>query len=248
MPIRWLTAFLDFPAPTFDSGRTFWQAVTSSSLSPSRGEFHQFATLVPGGGDAYLRVQRVDLGPGGCHLDLHTDNVGAARELAVGFGATVLREQNSMAVMRSPGGLTFCFVEHHGETDRPPPRRWSDGHRSLVDQVCIDIPLSAFEDEAAFWVAVTGWVRRSGSRPEFDYLTRPPGMPLRLLLQRVAYESSDRCHAHLDLACDDVAAERLRHEALGATTIRTMPDWTTLQDPAGLQYCITRRSPHTGML
>jgi hypothetical protein len=45
-----------------------------------------------------------------------------------------------------------------------------------------------------------------------------------------------------------VGAERLRHEALGATTVRITPDWTTLQDPASLHYCVTRRSPDTGML
>jgi hypothetical protein len=248
LPIRWLTAFLDFPASTFESGRAFWQGVTATTLSPSRGELGEFATLVPDRGDAYLRVQRLDRGPGRCHLDLHTDDVGASSKLAVEHGAVVLRNEDDITVLRSPGGLTFCFVEHHGETERPPPRLWSDGHRSRVDQLCIDIPGSAFEDETAFWAVVTGWERRFGSRPEFDYLTRPAGMPLRLLLQRVAHEQSGFCHAHLDLACDDVGAERLRHEALGATTIRIMPDWTTLEDPAGLHYCVTRRSPDTGML
>lgn len=162
LPIRWLTAVLDFPAPTFDRGAAFWQGVTATTLSPSRGEFGEFAALVPERGDAYLRVQRLDLGPGGCHLDLHSDDVEATRELAVEHGAVVLRQEDDIAVLRSPGGLTFCSVAHQGEADRPPPRRWADGHRSLVDQLCIDIPDGAFEDEAAFWTAVTGWERRSG--------------------------------------------------------------------------------------
>jgi hypothetical protein len=247
-PIRWLTAFLDFPDPTSESGRAFWQGVTATNLSPSRNELGEFASLVPDRGDAYLRVQRLDHGPGGGHLGLHTDDIGATSALAVEHGAVVLRNEDDIAVLRSPGGLTFCFVEHHGETDRPPPRRWADGNRSLVDQLCIDIPDSAFEDEAAFWAVVTGWERRSGSRPEFDYLNRPPGMPLRILFQRVSDNPNGICRSHLDLASDDVGAERLRHEVLGATTIRIMPDWTTLQDPAGLHYCVTRRSPDTGML
>jgi Glyoxalase-like domain len=54
--------------------------------------------------------------------------------------------------------------------------------------------------------------------------------------------------AHPDLACDDVDAETTRHEALGATVVRVMPNWTTLRDPAGLSYCITRRNPDTGTL
>jgi len=52
----------------------------------------------------------------------------------------------------------------------------------------------------------------------------------------------------LDLACDDVAAERARHQDLGAVVVREMPNWTTLLDPVGLVYCITCRSPATGTL
>lgn len=88
-----------------------------------------------------------------------------------------------------------------------------------------------------------------GSRPEFCYLDRPPDMPLRLLLQR-RDDGDDHgsCAAHLDLASDDVAAERTRHEALGATAVRTTPDWVTLHAPTSQEYCITRRSPATGRL
>jgi hypothetical protein len=50
------------------------------------------------------------------------------------------------------------------------------------------------------------------------------------------------------LACDDVAAERERHEALGAVVVRQVPNCTTLLDPMGLAYCITRRAPSTGTL
>jgi len=74
-------------------------------------------------------------------------------------------------------------------------------------------------------------------------------MPLRLLLQRLDEPHSGRgCPAHLDLACDDVPGERARHESLGATVVRVMDNWTTLLDPAGLAYCITRRSPATGKI
>ena len=58
----------------------------------------------------------------------------------------------------------------------------------------------------------------------------------------------DGCRAHLDFACDDMVAERWRHEALGATFVRSTTNWTTLRDPAGLEYCITRRNPETGTL
>jgi Glyoxalase-like domain len=247
--IRWLTAFLDFRAAAFEPGSSFWQAVSACTLSAPRGASAEFVTLVPERGDSFLRVQRIDHGSAGCHLDLHVEQVSATVERAVRLGASVLREKPGGAVLSSPAGLAFCVVRHPGEEERPPPLLWPGGQRSLVDQLCIDIPPGAFGGECAFWTAVTGWERRASDRsPEFEFLVRPAGMPLRLLLQRVDDEEADRCRAHLDLACDNVAAERDRHEALGAVMVRTMPNWTTLQDPAGVSYCITRRDPDTGKL
>lgn len=248
MTIRWVTAFLDFPATAFGPGCAFWQAVTASALSPPRGASAQFATLLPEHGDAFLRVQRIDHGIPGCHVDLHAERVEDTAERAVNLGAAVVHEQPGFVVMTSPGGLSVCIVRHRGETDRPPPHLWPGGHRSLVDQLCIDVPSSVFADEGAFWTGLTGWERHPGSRPEFVYLVRPTEMPLRLLLQRLDDDRADRTRAHLDLACDDVDAEQRRHEALGATTGRAMPNWTTLQDPTGRDYCITCRHPDTGVL
>jgi hypothetical protein len=114
--------------------------------------------------------------------------------------------------------------------------------------MCLDIPPGLFWPEAIFWTALTGWERRSGSRPEFEYLVRPPEMPLRLLLQRLDEEVPGPCRAHLDLACNDVISEQRRHELLGATTVRTMPNWTTMRAPAGTEYCITRRDPFSGVI
>ena len=70
MTFRWLTVFLDFPAPAFEPGVAFWQEATGYGLSAFRGPRGEFATLLPPSGEAYLRVQRVLDGDGGCHLDL----------------------------------------------------------------------------------------------------------------------------------------------------------------------------------
>jgi Glyoxalase-like domain len=121
---------------------------------------------------------------------------------------------------------------------------WPSGQRSLVDQVCLDITPDGYDVEAAFWAELTGWERRAGARPEFEYLVRPHGIPLRLLLQRLDDARQPACGAHLDLACDEVS----RHLDLGASVERRTADWVTLRDPAGLAYCITRRDPGTGRL
>jgi len=246
--IAWLTAFLDFPETAVTTGGSFWEAITNSTLSAPRGVANEFATLIPERGDAYLRVQRVNQGMATCHLDLHVDNLEIAASDAQKLGAALIHQSPGLFIFNSPGGLTFCVVEHQGERERPTPSIWPGGHRSIVDQVCIDIPLNAFLEECEFWSKLTRWERRAGSRPEFEYLVRPASIPLRLLLQRLDSESTERCRAHLDLACDDVSNEQKRHEDLGASIIRVEENWTTLEDPAGLAYCITRRNPDTGSL
>jgi hypothetical protein len=53
---------------------------------------------------------------------------------------------------------------------------------------------------------------------------------------------------HLDLASDDRAAEVARHVELGGRVVRSTDNWTTLLDPSGRPYCVTRRSPVSGTL
>ena len=247
MAVRWVTAFLDLPSQLAGPATEFWLAVTGYSLSPRRGKRQEFATLVPAAGDAFLRMQTVWDGPGGCHLDLHVDDPDTGAMHALACGASITHAEDGLVVLRSPGGLSWCLVRHHGESARPAPVLWPDGGRSLVDQVCLDIPPSRYDAECAFWSELTGWPRRHGSRPEFDYLARPDGIPIRLLLQRLDTEAP-ATRAHLDLACDDVPAEVRRHLALGASFIRETPGWTTLRDPAGTSYCVTTRDPATGTL
>ena len=248
MAILWLTAFLDYPGPDFAAGTNFWRAVTASSLSPPRGTDGEFATLVPSSGDAYLRVQRIGDGAANCHLDLHVDDIELHAARAKERGASVVRRGQGIVTMRSPGGLDFCVVAHHGEHERPLPSLWPDGHRSILNQVSVDVAPGDFEAECAFWSDFTQWQVHAGIRPEFAYLTRPPDVALRLLLQRVDDPSKDRASAHLDLSSDDVKSEVRRHEALGASVLWEFENWTTLIDPAGLRYCVTRQRPNTPTL
>lgn len=189
MFVRWLTAFVDLPADAFDVSAQFWCRVTGSILSPARGDAGQFATLLPPDGDAYLRVQRLDEGPAGCHLDVHVDDITVAAQRASDLGATV-RTLGEVIVMTSPAGLPFCATSHHGERTRPAPVEIGARTRSIVDQLCLDIPPADHRAEGEFWAALTGWELREGVRPEFSYLARPAHMPVRLLLQSLDDEPS----------------------------------------------------------
>jgi len=171
-----------------------------------------------------------------------------AAALAVSLGARVRdREDEEVIVVDSPGGFTFCLVRWDGETTVPAPSRMDGAGASRADQLCLDIPPTLFERERSFWAALTGWEMRSGSRPEFAYLRRPAGIPVRLLLQRrVGADSGDRVTAHVDFACANQDQLADLHVARGAQVTGTFPFWTVMADPTGRQYCLTKRDPETG--
>lgn len=250
MTASWLGAFVDLAPEAFDGGAAFWSAVTGFVLSEPRGAHGEFATLLPPDGDDYLKVQRLGTGPSRIHLDVSVPDPRAAADAAVTRGAVEVADRGYV-VLRSPGGLPFCFVSHGGSV-RPTPVVWPAGHRSMVYQVCVDLPASAYDDEAAFWAAVLdAEPELLVSRPEFTWL-RPSAAisghwALDVLLQRLD-RADGPVAAHLDLGTTDRPAEVARHVALGAEEVTREEFWTVLRDPAGLAYCVTDRDPATGRL
>ncbi|MFI5794712.1 VOC family protein [Streptomyces sp. NPDC051677] len=244
--VRWIYAFVDRPAARFERACAFWTAVTDTALSELRGEDGEFVTLLAEGADACVKVQGVADGDGGAHLDFAVEDVPGFVEKALKLGAEPAAAHEGWAVLRSPAGQLFCAVPWHGETVRPPVVAGS-----RLDQVCVDVPPTAYEAEVAFWSGLLpDWSSRAGSRPEFHVVEPRPGLPIRILLQRLDEErpgGGGSASAHLDLACGpDVDAVRVRHERLGATLVARHLHWTVLRDPAGGLYCLTARDAKTG--
>lgn len=242
--ILWMNVFADVPARTLPAALDYWQRVTGARRAEPTGSQQEFIPLVPPNGDRYVWLQRVQGGgSGGWHVDLYVPSAAAATAAAVEAGARVVGEQPWFVALASPGGQPFCLVDE----DRPGRRRlvpstWRDGRRSLVDQLCIDIPADRFEAECDFWAELTGWPReRSREHSEFDRLTVPTRLPLRILLQRLGPEDTGGIRAHVDMSCDDRDAEAARHQEFGGKVQVRAEHWTTLRDPAGLTYCITDR-------
>jgi predicted enzyme related to lactoylglutathione lyase len=238
MRIRWMYLFLDTPHADAARSWTYWAAATGSSLSAVRGEHGQFATLLPARGDAWLKVQAVDEGPGGVHLDIDTDDRSALVAHALELGATVQATYHDVVVLRSPAGIVFCAtVGEAGRVDRDV--------ESLADQACLDIPPLQFADEVAFWRDLTGWTASEISDDdEFVSLRRPADMPVRILLQRRDDETP--ASAHVDFATEDRAAETERHVRAGGAVVSVHTQWTVMRDPVGRRYCLTDRDPATG--
>lgn len=242
MTSSWLTVFLDFAPESFERGVEFWRDVTGHELSQPRGERGQFATLLPPAGDPHLRVQRLHSGTSRIHLDLHVPSPRAAADEAIRLGAREVADLGYV-VLQSPGGLTFCFVRGEGGSVAAPAAGWPGGHRSSVDQVCIDVPGEMYDAEVAFWQQVSGReLVPSPGNAEFLRLVRPEGQPVHLLLQQLGQPLGE-VRAHLDLATTDRPAETARHVELGAGVVARYAGWTVLTDPAGSAYCITDRRP-----
>ena len=247
MTVRWLTAFIDRPGENFDETVRFWVSVTGSSMSPTRGEHDEFATLIPADGDAYLRVQRVAEGPGGSHLDVHVDDISSSTRVRPSSG-----HRSGLSSTTSPSsaprvGSRSASSPIAAEGTRPSPVVVGDAPRSLADQLCLDLAPDRYDEDCAFWAAFTGWDYRNARLKEFSYLERPDDIPLRLLFQR-ADEPTHVAAAHLDIACDSVEMTADAHETIGATVFHRYKYWTTMLDPAGLPYCLTSRNPDSGVL
>jgi hypothetical protein len=217
--------------------------VSGTTLSAWRGPESQFATLLPVEGDPWVKVQRVG-GSGGVHVDLDVDDIERSARWAETLGATVVDELDDVIVLRSPGGFPFC-VTSWDDAERPSDQVRT-GQAELLDQVCLDIPAGVYEAESAFWAALTGWELLRGALAEFEFLPRPTGLPLRLVLQRLG-EVTGEVRGHLDAACVDVAAATARHQSLGAVVVDRRRLWTVMHDPVGRPYCLTGRDPETGL-
>jgi hypothetical protein len=248
MSFRWLTVFLDIPAGSFAAGAAFWGLVTGSEMSPFRGADGEFMTLLPASGDAYLRVQRVDDGGGGCHLDLHVDtatgSLGEVAAQAEELGARVQRVADGLVVAESPGGFTFCLVPWDGQAVVPSPVTSEDGAAGRVDALCLDIPPADFERECAFWASLAGSQVRPARVEGFSYLGGQAGMPVLLLFQRLdSADPGQRVHAHVDIGTTEQQVAVAEHIALGSRIVDSFPFWTVLAGPAGHRYCLIDRDP-----
>lgn len=255
--IRWVRALLRAAPAGADRSDAFWTSVTRSRLSPPCGPQGRFPTLLPERGDAWLALEHVGVGVGddgghggdggdgggggGVRVDLDVDvPLPEAAAEATRLGALEVGRREHAVVLQSPAGMVFGLTSwteagsaaHQDRADQP----------DLLDQVCLDIPSDHYAREVDFWETLTGWPKRPGSLPEFVSLTRPDGIPLRFLLQRLG-EPSSTARAHLDFSTLDRSASRAAHVAVGAQVVSDHEFWTVMRDPAGRTYCLTDRSP-----
>lgn len=111
----------------------------------------------------------------------------------------------------------------------------------------LELTLDALDAEriADFWAAALGYERRYVREP-YIVLGPPAGDPRpRLNVQRVASKEAGKAPLHLDLFAGDVAVERERLVALGASVTGELDErdvggsaWFVLADPEGTPFCL----------
>lgn len=112
----------------------------------------------------------------------------------------------------------------------------------------LNITLDCTDPEtlAAFWAAALGY-EDGGRHDEFWPLFPPDATEPMIVLQAVADAKTGKNRMHLDVHVDDLAAEVIRLEDLGARRVDPDPIeghdhvWFVMADPEGNEFCLVKR-------
>ena len=110
-------------------------------------------------------------------------------------------------------------------------------HRSRLGSIVIDC--DDIEAGSRFWAGVFGGTligECTAADPYVALADRVSGV--RVLLQRVPEVKIGKNRLHLDIETDDVEAETLRLEALGARRKTECADYWIMEDPCGNEFCV----------
>lgn len=111
-------------------------------------------------------------------------------------------------------------------------------HHSRLCSLIIDCRTDDLADAARFWSAALGRpIRAEANPPGSNYvaLAMHDDEPV-IEVQKVAHDS----RVHLDIESDDIEAEVLRLEALGAKRVAAIKTWVVMEAPTGQRFCVIR--------
>jgi predicted enzyme related to lactoylglutathione lyase len=111
-------------------------------------------------------------------------------------------------------------------------------HKSKLAGFIIDCKSNDLKAAADFWSAALGMATRDLPGEEGKKYVRlmDPEAYLDIEVQLVSHES----RVHLDIETDDVEAEVLRLEKLGARRLEKIHSWWVMQAPTGQKFCVVR--------
>jgi hypothetical protein len=108
-------------------------------------------------------------------------------------------------------------------------------HRSRLAGFIVDCKDAELGGAARFWSGALG-MRDIGVEDDTYVRLDAEARDLVIEVQRVAHES----RLHLDIETDDIEAEVLRLEALGAKKVAHIKRWWVMEAPTGQRFCVVR--------
>jgi len=111
-------------------------------------------------------------------------------------------------------------------------------HRSRLGGFIIDCKTEDLAAAGRFWGAALGLSVRVSNKPQdksyvvFD--TAPNELDIEV--QKVDHPS----RVHIDIETDDIPAEVVRLETLGAKVVDRVQRWVVMQAPTGQRFCVVR--------
>jgi len=111
-------------------------------------------------------------------------------------------------------------------------------HRSRINGILIDCNVDDIQAAARFWAAALDRPvdpDHPGTRGDYVMLETPED-EIAVQIQRVDHDS----RIHLDIETDDIPAEVVRLEQLGATVDTRMERWVVMRAPSGQRFCVVR--------
>ncbi len=111
-------------------------------------------------------------------------------------------------------------------------------HRSRLCAILIDCKVNDVEEAAGFWSRALGRAldtEHPGTDGNYCMLATPPDEPI-VQIQKVEHDS----RVHIDIESDDIPAEVVRLESLGAKVVNRLERWVVMQAPTGQRFCVVR--------
>jgi predicted enzyme related to lactoylglutathione lyase len=111
-------------------------------------------------------------------------------------------------------------------------------HKSKLAGFIIDCQTSDLDRAADFWGGALGMAVRELPPGEGEIYKKLEDTQhgLHIEVQQVSHPS----RVHLDIETDDIAAEVLRLEQLGARRIIKVRTWWVMEAPTGQRFCVVR--------
>jgi predicted enzyme related to lactoylglutathione lyase len=111
-------------------------------------------------------------------------------------------------------------------------------HKSRLGAVVIDCQTQDLDEAARFWSAALGRTAETPADPnDANYRgLEGPADEVKVLVQAVDHAS----RVHIDIETNDIDAEVLRLEALGAKRVAHVKRWWIMEAPTGQRFCVVR--------